>query len=173
MAKVSFTALTPIKGKEDKIIKFEDKNIVVKQYLPIKEKAELVDYVIQLSFDDKGLFSPLRQRIYKTVGFLKWYTDINFTDTMLINIEKTYDAILLNGLSEILDEINDEEYNLMNAIIDEAIVETKDYIRSFAGQLNATKRDYDETNFDMEKIKETLQDPTQIGFVKEVMEKMG
>jgi len=51
MAKVSFTSLTPIKGIEDKSVTIGDKNIVIKQYLPIKDKADLVTYIIQSAFD--------------------------------------------------------------------------------------------------------------------------
>ena len=173
MAKISFTSITPIKSIEDKIVKFEDKDVVVKQYLPIKDKADLVTYVIQSAFDENGLFSPVRQEIYVTIGLLRWYTNINFTDNMMINVEKTYDSIVLNHVNNLLDEINEDEYNCIIDMIDDAVIETKDYLRSFAGQLRSARQDYDETNFDMEKIAETLQDPKQIGLVKEIMEKMG
>lgn len=173
MAKVSFTSLTPIKSIEDKVVKFNDKEIVVKQYLPIKDKADLVTYIIQSAFDDNGLFSPVRQRIYETVGKLRWYTNINFTDTMNTNIEKTYDSIILNQLKRILDEIPEDEHIEICDMIDEAVTETKDYLRSFAGQLRATTNDYEATNFNLDKIAETLQDPEQLGLVKNIMEKMG
>ncbi len=173
MAKISFTSITPIKSIEDKVVKFEDKDIIVKQYLPIKDKADLVTYIIQSAFDNNGLFSPVRQEIYVTIGLLRWYTNINFTDSMLINIEKTYDAIVLNHLNSILLNIDSDEYNNIINMINDAVLETKDYLRSFAGQIRSTKQDYESTNFDMEKIMETLQDPKQIGLVKEIMEKMG
>ena len=173
MARVSFTSITPIKSKDDITVKFGDKEIVVKQYLPIKEKADLVDYIIQSSFDENGLFSPLRQEIYTIIGMLNWYTNINFTDTMLQNVEKTYDAIILNKLNDILTNIPEGEYKTIYDMIENAVIETKAYIRSFAGQLRATQQDYDETSFSIEKVAETLEDPKQLGLVKEIMEKMG
>lgn len=173
MAKVSFTHITPVKDIEDKKITFNDKEVIIKQYLPIKEKAELVDYVVQSSFDAQGLFSPIRQNIYTTLGLLKWYTNINFTDTMMQNIEKTYDLIIINHIGDILADIDEEErINIQKMIID-AINEAKDYIRSFAGQLQSVQNDYDETKFDLEEITKSLEDPNKIGFVKELMEKMG
>ena len=159
MAKVSFTSITPIKSKDDITVKFGDKEIVVKQYLPVKEKADLVDYVIQSSFDINALFSPLRQEIYITIGMLKWYTNINFTDTMMQNIEKTYDAIILNKIDTLLENIPKEEYDVIYNMINDAVLETKDYARSFAGQVRAMSDDYNETAFDVEKIASTLQDP--------------
>lgn len=173
MAKVSFTSITPIKSKDDITVKFGDKEIVVKQYLPIKEKADLVDYVIQSSFDINALFSPLRQEIYITIGMLKWYTNINFTDTMMQNVEKTYDAIILNKIDTLLENIPKEEYDTIYNMINNAVLETKDYARSFAGQVRAMNDDYNETAFDVEKIASTLQDPNQLGLVKDIMNKMG
>ncbi len=173
MAKVSFTSITPIKSRDDITVTLGNKEIIVKSYLPVKEKAELVDYIIQSSFDAKGLFSPIRQAIYTTIGLLKWYTNINFTDTMLENIEKTYDTIILNNILVVIENIPKEEYKAINSMIVDAVIETKDYLRSFAGQLQSTTQDFNQTNFDVEKIASVLQDPNQIGFVKEVMQKMG
>ena len=173
MAKISFTSITPIKSRDDITVTLGNKEIIVKSYLPVKEKAELVDYIIQSSFDAKGLFSPIRQAIYTTIGLLKWYTNINFTDTMLENIEKTYDTIILNNILVVIENIPEEEYKVINSMITDAVIETKDYLRSFAGQLQSTTQDFNQTNFDVEKIASVLQDPNQIGFVKEVMQKMG
>lgn len=173
MAKISFTSITPIKSKDDIAVKFGDKEIIVKTYLPIKDKADLTTYIIQSSFDTNGLFSPVRQAIYTTIGMLRWYTNINFTETMMVNVEKTYDAIILNKLDELLENIPEEELNAIYDMIDDAVVETKDYLRSFAGQLSSAKSDYDETEFDLTKMSEFLQDPNQLGLLKNVMEKMG
>lgn len=173
MAKISFTSLTPIKTVEDKTVNMNGKDIIVKQYLPIKDKADLVTYIIQSAFDENGLFSPVRQALYTTLGLLRWYTNINFTETMIQNIEKTYDAIILNKIDQVLEAIPAEEYACINGMINDAVIETKDYLRSFVGQLSAARSDYDQTEFNLEKIADILQDPKQVGFVKELMEKMG
>lgn len=173
MAKVSFTSITPIKSKDDIVVKFGDKDIVIKQYLPVKDKADLITYIIQSAFDENGLFSPVRQDIYTTIGLLKWYTNISFTENMMINVEKTYDSIIINNLDQLLENIDSDEYITITNMIDDAVIETKDYLRSFAGQIRSSRESYDMTNIDVEKITEALQDPTQIGLVKDIMEKMG
>ncbi len=173
MAKVSFTSITPIKSKDDIVVKFGDKDIVIKQYLPVKDKADLITYIIQSAFDENGLFSPVRQDIYTTIGLLKWYTNISFTENMMINVEKTYDSIIINNLDQLLENIDSDEYVTITNMIDDAVIETKDYLRSFAGQIRSSRESYDMTNIDVEKITEALQDPTQIGLVKDIMEKMG
>lgn len=173
MAKVSFTSLTPIKGIEDKSVMVGDKNIVIKQYLPIKDKADLVTYIIQSAFDENGLFSPVRLAVYKTIGLLQWYTNIGFTNTMLLNIEKTYDSIIINHLDTLIQEIDTSEYDCISNMITDAIIETKDYARSFAGQLRYVKEDYDETNLDLDKVMGQLQDQGQFDILKNVLTKMG
>lgn len=174
MAKVGFTTLINIKSIEDKNVTINGKEVVVKQYLPVSEKAELLDYVIQSSFDTNGLLSPIRYNLYYKIGILRWYTNISFTEAMLQNIEKTYDAIVINGLYEdIIKYIPEKELQNIKDMISWACGITGDYISSFAGQLRATQTDYNNTTFDLEKIAETLQDPKQIGLVKELMEKMG
>jgi len=56
---------------------------------------------------------------------------------MMQNIEKTYDLIIINHIGDILADIDEEErINIQKMIID-AINEAKDYIRSFAGQLQS------------------------------------
>jgi len=39
--------------------------------------------------------------------------------------------------------------------------------------MQAIKQDYNTTDMDLSKMAATLQDPSQIGLVKEIMEKMG
>ena len=168
----SFTKITALKKIEDKIIEINNQEVIIKQYLSIKEKAELVDYVVQSSFDEKGLLNPLRQKIYTTIGIIRWYTNINLTETMLREIEKTYDLICINHIYENICD-NLEEYQVIIDFINCALKETFNHINSFAGQLQYAKTDYQNLNFDMEEMEKTLQDPNQIGFLKEVMEKMG
>lgn len=174
MAKIGFTSLTPIKSVEDKIVKIEDKEIVVKQYLSIKDKADLLDYVIQSTFDNDGLLSPLRYNLYFTIGLLRWYTNINFTETMLQNVEKTYDSIVINQLDEhIKAAIPEKELQTIESLLNEALISIRAYTDSFAGQLRAVRTDYDMTELDLEKITNTIQDPAQLAFVKELLTKMG
>ena len=167
-----FTKITPIKRGESIIVQINGEEIIIKQYLSIKDKADLVNYIVQSTFDEKGFISPLRQDIYTQIGILRWYTNINFTDNMLKDIEKTYDLICLNQLyTQVIKSI--PEYDIILDLINRSIQATFNHINSFAGQLQYAKTDYQNLNFDMETIEKTLQDPNQIGFLKEVMEKMG
>ena len=171
---VGLTKITPIKKKDPITVNINGQDVIIKQYLPIKDKADLMTYVIQSSFDSNGLLNPLRQEIYTVIGILRWYSNINFTDTMLKDIEKTYDIICLNNLyNQIIDNIDIEERTNLQLLLSKVIFETSAHINSFAGQLQYARTDYQNLNFDMEQIEKTLQDPNQIGFLKEVMEKMG
>lgn len=174
MAKVSFNSLISTKTVEDRVISFNDKEIAVKQYLPVKSKAELLDTVIQASFDSEGLWSPLRYRIYLLIEKVRWYTNINITDTMLKNLENTYDLFIINGIDRLIDSnVPSDELNTLDNMAKAAIDAINNYSNSFAGQIKSVAADYKNTDFNLEKLMTSLQDPQQVGFVKEVMEKMG
>ena len=174
MAKISFNSLISTKTVEDRVISLNDKEIIVKQYLPVKSKAELLDTVIQASFDSEGLWSPLRYRIYLLIEKVRWYTNINITDTMLKNLETTYDLFIINGIDRLIDSaVPVEELKMLDNMAREAIDAINNYSNSFAGQIKSVATDYKNTDFDLEKLMASLQDPQQVGFVKEVMEKMG
>lgn len=174
MAKVSFNSLITVKTVEDVTIDINGKKISVKQYLPIKAKTEMLDTIIQSSFDDKGIFSPLRYKIYYLFGLIQYYTNINITDTMLKDIEKTYDLFILNNIEQaVLAAIPESEKQVIEIMSTDAITAIINYSNSFAGQIAVVARDYKNTNFDLEKISQTLSDPSQIGFLKELMTKMG
>lgn len=171
---VSFNKIITLKKKDPIIIQINNTDITVKQYLSIKDKADFVGYVSQNTFDEKGFYSPLRYQIYFTIGLIKFYTNINITDAMIKNIEQTYDYIILNKIDQIIiSAIDKEEIESVLNFIEEAIQATQEYIQSFAGQLQAAHTNYEALNFDLEGIEKTLQDPEQIGFLKDVMEKMG
>lgn len=171
---VGLTKITPIKKKDPITVNINEQDIIIKQYLSIKDKADLITYVVQSSFNENGSLNPLREKIYTVIGILKWYTNINFTDTMLKEIEKTYDLIILNNIySQVINNIDEIEIEIIKCWIIEAINSTFTHINSFAGQLQYAKTDYQNLNFDMKEMEKTLQDPNQIGFLKEVMEKMG
>jgi hypothetical protein len=48
---------------------------------------------MNLTFDVDGFVSPLRFELYSKVFLIKYYTNINITDTMIDNIEKTYELL--------------------------------------------------------------------------------
>ena len=64
-----------------KLIKLGDTEIYIKQYLPIDDKAALIERVLNNSADDTGDFSPVRLKVYFALEIISTYTNINITET--------------------------------------------------------------------------------------------
>jgi hypothetical protein len=62
-----------------KTLKFKDKEIKVKQYLPIEDKITLVQIALQQSLDD-GVYNDGLLTAYFHTYIVMFYTDLEFTD---------------------------------------------------------------------------------------------
>lgn len=174
MAKVSFNSLITTKTIADKVIECSGKPVNIKQYLSISAKADMIDAIVQKVFDQDGLVSPLRQDIYFALEVLRWYTNINITETMMRDIEKTYDLLILNHIIDIVfSNIPETELSYIRKTLDAAILAISNYTNSFAGQIKTVAQDYGNVNLDMDNMVKTLSNSEQLGFLKELMAKMG
>lgn len=174
MAKVSLTSITPIKGVEDKKITCNNQEIIVKQYLPITEKTTIVENMVNNVFDENFIISPIRYSAYINIEIIRAYTNINITDKMIENIAKTYDTLALNGIIiAVRQAIPPQELNELMHYVDETIGQIQMYNRSFLGIINAINADQDKTNRNVDTIFETLNNPQEVGLVKEILDKLG
>lgn len=115
------------------LVRFKDIDITVLQYLPIEEKIEFLQYVVNSSLDDTtGCFSPIRVEVYFGLAVCKWYTDIEFDD--IDNISKNYDLLDSSGLlSLIMRAIPQEELEFMSDLVEQTVADICRYNNSAAG----------------------------------------
>lgn len=119
MGKTTFTSLKLKMKEEVKTIDFNESKIEVKQYLPIKDKIDLVDITLQKSREDR-LYNPLKVNMYFHLNLIYLYTNISFTEKQREDEEKLYDLLDSNGLIDsIVSNIPEFEYNdLLNKTIE-------------------------------------------------------
>jgi len=173
MAKVSFNKITPIKSGEIKELEINGEKIIVKQYLPTDELTALIVDVMNFTFDNDGFVSPLRYEIYSKMYIVKYFTNINITDTMIDNIEKTYDLLVLNNIiNQVLDSIPDDEICRIENIMWDTMKKIQEYNTSFIGWIKTTANDKALAEMDLQKIVSELQNTENFETVKEVMENM-
>lgn len=173
MAKVSFNKITPIKSGEIKELEINGEKITVKQYLPADELTALIVDVMNFTFDNDGFVSPLRYEIYSKMYIVKYFTNINITDTMIDNIEKTYDLLTLNNIiTRVLDSIPDDEICRIENIMWDTMKKIQEYNTSFIGWIKTTANDKALAEMDLQKIVSELQNTENFETVKEVMENM-
>lgn len=174
MATVSFSKITPIKSIDDKIIEINGEKVSVKQYLPIAKKAEIVGLVLQDTLDEHGMNSNIREKIYTYIRLIQFYTNISITETMLNNAGKTYDLLKLNHvIDNVINAIPAEEYNYLIEAINTSIKIVSDYRTSVAGLFTDMQAGDEASVKSADELMNQLQEVSQNGLLKNILEKMG
>lgn len=174
MAKVSLSKITPIKKMDIVTVEIGDQVVEVEQYLPIQEKANLVETVLNSTIDDTGFFNPLKMEVYFLLNLIKYYTNISLTEKMMEDAQKTYDLLELNGIfDKVIAVMPEDEYQTVFDACDEASKHVVAYLNSAAGILHTITTDYQASQINVDKIMASLNNTEDIGFLKEVLEKIG
>ena len=174
MAKVSLSKIAPIKKIDSVVINIGEEEISVIQYLSTDEKIALIERVLNATVDDTGFFNPMRLEVYFHLEMIRTYTNISITDNMMANPTKTYDLLVMNHiLDTVLEAIPEEEYNFLFDTAEDCATHITEYNNSIMGVLNSASQDYTKTSANFNKMLEDLDDPAKIGFVKEILEKLG
>lgn len=177
MAKVAFSKLAAKPATNVEVINFNNVQIEVKQYLPIQEKIELIEYVLNnmnVEGTEYKFVNYIQQHILTVIAFVKYYTNLTFTEKQTEDIYKFYDSIYGSGLFEdIFERIPEEEADFIKRMINKIVDSTYDYQTSALGIMDAISKDYKNVEFDAEKIKSELADRKGVEFLAEVLNKMG
>ena len=175
MAKVPFTKLGLTKNQNVEIIKWNEQDIEVKQYLPINNKLELVSNVINFAHDGNINYSnPVQVEVYTALEILYAYTNINFTEKQKEDTAKLYDLVTGSGLlAAIIKAIPKEEYVSIIKGIRTSINAIYAYQNSIMGILDTVSTDYSNLNLDATTIQKQLSNPENMTLLKEVISKLG
>lgn len=172
MAKISFSKLGLKLNTEVKSIGYND--IVVKQYLPINEKLELITRVINNAADDNRFLNKIKLEMYLNLEIVFTYTNINFTDKQKEDLPKLYDILNSSGvMSDIINTMEISEYNYLYKNTLDIAEKMYEYSNSIYGILDNIATDYSNLNLDANEIYQKIADPENLALVKDIMAKMG
>ena len=88
-------AVEPVKGE----FTFHGETISVRSWLPTAAKIEFIQFVIGHTMNpDHGTFSPAVIDCFETIAYIKYFTDIEFSDEDLNNPGQLADEIIHSGL---------------------------------------------------------------------------
>lgn len=178
MAKVPFSKLqAAINGNDCKIFYCnkagEEIYYEVKQYLPLKEKLELVSNIINQSVDDNGFYNPMRVKMYMALEVVYAYTNLSFTDKMKEDPFKLYDILISTGIfNDIINCICDKEWPEIQENVWDTIENIYNYRNSVLGILEAVKEDYQGVSFDASEINKNISNPENLELLKQVLSKL-
>lgn len=148
--------------------------IEVKLYLPIKEKMELVSRIVNQSIDDNGFYNPMRVKLYTALEVMYAYTNISFTEKQKEDPFKLYDLIISTGLfCEVVEKIRDKDWLEIQENVWDTIKGIYEYRNSVMGILDNVRAEYSDLNLEVNEISEKLSDPNDLGFLKDVITKLG
>lgn len=174
MAKVTFTKLAINKTFPTETITWNDQEIEVKKYLPIEDKINIVEKVLNKSVDDNGYYNVIRLNVYIIVEAILAYTNITVTEKQKEDTLKLYDAFISSGLSKkILQDIAEEDFLDLQDFVTVSIDNIYKYRNSAAGIMEAISRDYSDLELDAEKIKDDIANPGNLTLLKDVLTKLG
>ena len=173
MAKVSLNKITPVKKIDNVTIVINEENIEVKQYLNGSELTGLINEVMNLTFDVDGFVSPLRFELYSKVFLIKYYTNINITDTMIDNIEKTYELLQINNIFDsIFEAIPQEEMNKTKQLLLDTMKKIQEYNTSFVGWMRTAANDQAAAELNLENVMKEITNNENFNVVKEVVQNL-
>lgn len=120
--KVSYANMKLKVNTQVKTFKFGGQDIEVLQYLPARDKYDLLMITLQKSIQN-GAYNEFKLNLYFELNLVYMYTNISFTEKQREDEFKLYDTLKSNGFFELfLQTINEDEYNELFAQL-EAIKE--------------------------------------------------
>ena len=151
--------------EQTRTVNINDKEIQVKEYLPIEDKQSLIQITLQQS-EVNGLIDYILLDAYFGLYTVMYYTDLEFTDEEKSEPLKLYDILESNG---IIDEVfnyipiveRDQLQNCLDSTIEKIIPYKNSLAYSFNNLINnfggllSNLNEYDVKNI-MEQIQNNL-----------------
>ena len=175
MSKVSFGSLNIKKVSEETVsFSFGEKEIEVKQYLPLNEKLLVISNAINNAADGNRFMNDMKLEACLDLEIMFAYTNITFTEKQREDLAKLYDILASNGFFErMYGAMNEVEYRQLRVNAARIAEHMYEQMNSVYGIMENISRDYEHMGEESEKIQKNLSDPNNLAFLKEVMTKMG
>lgn len=175
MAKVPFTKLNTIKSIPAQEICFSNQKIIVEQYLPLSQKLDLIQTVIELSGSgEEGFFNIVKLKTFYTIEMIKAYTNISLTEKQQEDPAKLYDAIVMNGIWEgVIELIPQEERDEVWGNILTLAREVTEYNHSALGILKNISNDYDSLKLALEELAPKIANEENAQLFKNIADNVG
>lgn len=179
MAKVAFSKLGLKPTEATKTISINNNQIEVRQYLPIADKIKFVEEVVNAVMGDAEVngyhyVNWAQVSVLRTIGFIKYYTNISFTEKQSEDIYKLFDSFESTATYGVIYNIIPEnERSYINELISVMIDTIYKYKTSALGIVESIGNDYKNVEFDTEKLRENIGDKDNLTLLREVLEKMG
>lgn len=159
---------------ENIVMLYNEQEIKVKRYLPVNEKLDLISWIINQSADELKFYNVGKIIIFKAIGLVKYYTEIEFTEEELNDVPNLYDKLYKSGfLEELFITIPEEEIKFIDMVLENTVDSIYKYQNSIFGILDAVTTDYQNLNFDVSELQKNISNPENLTLLKDVVTKLG
>lgn len=174
MAKLAFSKLgLKVQDQTNSVI-FGENIIEVKHYLPLKDKIDLVQTIVNKTVDDKGYYNPIQLEAFKVIEVTAAYTNLSFTEKQREDVYKLYDQLVSTGFWGVVWEaIAISERDYIDSKINKIIDNIYQYRNSAMGILENLNVDYDKLAADAKEIEGSISNKDNLQLVRDVLSKMG
>lgn len=174
--KITFNDLRKEQPLKIKVVKINDKQIEIKQYLPVNEKLALITNVLQnLAQNEYPFANPVQMDVYTVLELIYAYAPgIEFTEEEKADPASLYDELEKQEISNmIISAIPKAEYDFIMEGIEKTIAAYYAYKNSALGIMENITQDYSNLDLDATKIQEKMADPNSIPLLKAIVDKLG
>lgn len=157
---------------EDRVVH----DITVRMYVPQEEILKAIEGVLSATINpDLGLYLPAQVQVYKLFYTFYTFTNLEITDEQRDAPMKLYDDLIFSDFwYDIYNTLlKSPSYGEFCKLLDETIAKLEKYQTSAYGILDSFKKDYDNLEFDMEKLKEKMANKEDLKLLDTVVQKLG
>lgn len=151
----------------------EDKEvdgIIVKQYLSVASKMEIIGNTINNSVDDNNFYNPVRLDIFYVLNMIKAYTNIEYEEEAVL---EAYDKIIGSGLwDKINNLIPNSEKEFIKENTQKVINNIYEYRNSALGVIENISEHVDTSIADGEAMQKAIADPENLKLIKSIVDKI-
>lgn len=159
---------------KDETIRFHCHDIVVKQYLPVNTKLDMIAEIINQAADLNNFYNPGKIEVSYSIALIRYYTNIDLGEEYDLDLASTYDSILISGLKEAVEKaIPLSEKNFIVTTLQATVEAIYNYNNSLLGIIKTVSADYENLSLDAKKITEGLSDKDNLTLLKDVVSKLG
>ena len=174
MAKPTYAKLKLSADIAPKELEWGEQKIEIKQYLPIEDKLAFIGDVLNASADDNRFYSQGKVDMFFAINVIEKYTNLSITDKQKENPAKLYDEIKISGFCDkVVDLIPKDEIEYLYNLVCTTEEQVYKYENSAYGILDSVNKDYNNLNFDVEKLTKDLGNKENAQFLDQVLSKLG
>lgn len=154
---------------------YGEQTIEVKEYLPIEDKMEIVQDIIEKCNEyETKFYNPGIVEIYLCLNIVYKYTNLSFTEKQKENALKLYNTLVSSGFySKVLEMIKEEEIEMIKDMLKKSIKSIYNFRNSILGVMEAMTTDYSAVDMDVTNIQDKLTDPEALATLKKLAEMTG